>query len=76
MIQDVQGLLDSLNSIDLVGTAVIIAALYIAFMAVYMFVTVLVYTSRYGKGRKKLRRYVEHLKNTNRMYNREEKLRR
>ena len=27
VIQDVQGLLDSLNSIDLVGTAVIIAAL-------------------------------------------------
>lgn len=76
VIQDVQGLLDSLNSIDLVGTAAIIAALYIAFMALYIFATVLVYVSRYGKGRKKLRRYVEHLKNTNRMYNREEKLRR
>ncbi len=76
VIQDVQGLLDSLNSMDMVATATIVVALYIAFMAVYIFITVLVYTARYGRGRKKMRKYVEHLKNTNRMYNRDEKLRR
>lgn len=76
VIQDVQGLLDSLNSMDMVAAATIVVALYIAFMAVYIFITVLVYTARYGRGRKKMRKYVEHLKNTNRMYNRDEKLRR
>ncbi len=76
VIQDVQGLLDSLNSMDMAAAATIVVALYIAFMAVYIFITVLVYTARYGRGRKKMRKYVEHLKNTNRMYNRDEKLRR
>ena len=69
-------LLDRLNTIDIFETATIVVAIYIAFMAVYIFATVLVYVSRFGKGRKNMRGYVEHLKNINRMYNREEKLKR
>ena len=69
-------LLDSLNTMDIFGTAAIVVAIYIAFMAVYIFATVLVYVSRFGKGRKNMRGYVEHLKKINRMYKREEKLKR
>ena len=65
-----------LDVINLFETATIVVSIYIAIMAVYIFATVLVYVSRFGKGRKNMRGYVEHLKNINRMYNREEKLKR
>ena len=50
--------------------------LYIAFMAVYIFVTIVVYTARYKAGRREVRRYANHLKAVGRIYSREEKIKR
>ena len=68
-------LLADINSMDYaqVGTGVII--LYIVFMVVYFFVTMLVFTMRYNKSRMELKKYGDHIKKINRMYDSDEKLR-
>ena len=60
--------------LDKIG--VTIGILYIAFMAVYIFVTIVVYTARYKAGRRQVRRYANHLKAVGRIYSREEKIKR
>ena len=55
---------------------VTIGILYIAFMAVYIFVTIVVYTARYKAGRREVRKYANHLKAVGRIYSREEKIKR
>ena len=76
IVANAENILDEINDIDLVGVSVSTVLIYLAFMAVYIFITVLIYTARYRIGRKRLRRYTEHLRNVQRMYQREEKLRR
>lgn len=73
---NLEELLDRLKSMDFVSIGTTIAVLYIAFIVIYEFVTVLVYTYRYKLGRIRLRKYGELLKKLNQMYNREDKLRR
>ena len=55
-------LLDKINKLDFKTIGVTIGILYIAFMAVYIFVTIVVYTARYKAGRRQVRRYANHLK--------------
>jgi uncharacterized Tic20 family protein len=62
-----------LNNVDLVSLAVRILLLYIAFMAVYLLVTVMIYAVRYVYRRKELRGYMEHLRTVRRMYRDEER---
>ncbi len=59
---------------DLLSNSVVIVLLYIAFMAVYLLVTAIVYYQRYGKERRKRKKYCGHLKKINKMYEREDKL--
>ena len=66
-------LLDRINKLDFKAIGVTIGILYIAFMAVYIFVTIVVYTARYKAGRREVRKYANHLKAVGRIYSREEK---
>ncbi|MDD6481422.1 MAG: hypothetical protein PUF65_03950 [Lachnospiraceae bacterium] len=70
-IGDMEALVSYLNNTELTDLIVHFAALYIAFMAVYLLVTVLVYGVRYVYGRKKMRVYVNHLIKVRKLYRRE-----
>lgn len=71
---DLDGFTEMINNLEIVTLAARIAVLYIGFLAVYLFATVIVYGLRYVQGRKKLRRYAMHLKKVRKMYRREDKL--
>lgn len=71
---DVEGFMTELNQLNLTSIIVKFVFFYIAFMAVYLLITVAVYKSRFRIGRQKLRDYYGHLRRINKMYDREEKL--
>lgn len=66
--------LDSVNDLTIVNTIFVMILIFIGFLAVYLFITYLVYELRYLQGKKKLDGYKEHLRALNQMYEREEKL--
>jgi uncharacterized membrane protein YbhN (UPF0104 family) len=65
--------LDSLNNVEWVQSLIDIGLLYICFMALYLFVTYLVYYVRYRTGRRQLKKYYGHLRHLNRAYDHETK---
>ncbi|MEE1027625.1 MAG: hypothetical protein UH211_02950 [Agathobacter sp.] len=73
---NLEDMLERLKSMDFTSIGTTIVMLYIAFIFIYEFITLIVYTYRYKLGRIRLRKYGEHLKKLNQIYNREEKLRR
>lgn len=75
-IYNMESILESMKKMDFGTTGVTIVVMYIAFIVVYEFITLLVYTYRYKLGKIRLRKYGENVKKLNQMYNREEKLRR
>lgn len=66
--------LDSVNDLSIVNIVFVMLLVYIGFIAVYLFVTYIVYGLRYIQSRKRMDGYKEHLKALNRIYEREEKL--
>lgn len=66
--------LDSVNDLSIVNIVLVMLLVYIGFIAVYLFVTYIVYGLRYIQSRKRMDGYKEHLKALNRIYEREEKL--
>ena len=75
-IRDMEMLTEMLNSPKLKELIGWVLLLYVVFMAVYMVLTAIIYCVRYVYGRKKLRRYAEHIKKVRRMYYREEQMNR
>ena len=69
-------LLNRINNLDFKSMGITAAILYVAFMAIYIFATIIVYAAKYKAGRKDVRKYMSHLKAVGRMYTREEKLKR
>jgi uncharacterized membrane protein YesL len=69
----IETVLNSLNDVEWMQSVVMLGLLYVCFMALYLFVTYLVYRMRYRNGRKQLRKYYGHLKHVNRVYEKEEK---
>lgn len=63
-----------INTLEIVDTVVAIVVLYVVFMMFYIFITALVYYFRYKHSKKMLDAYIENLKRTNIMFEREEKL--
>lgn len=66
--------MESLNNVEIASSIVMTIVLYIGFMAMYLFATLMLYTNRYAESKKKLAEYKENLKVINQMYDREEKL--
>lgn len=63
-----------INTLEIIDTVVTMLVLYVLFLAVYIFITALVYYLRYKKNRKKLDGYMGDLKVAHNMFEREEKL--
>ncbi len=71
-----ESLLNRINNLDFKSMGITTAVLYVAFMVIYIFATIVVYASKYKAGRKDVRKYMSHLKAVGKMYAREEKLKR
>lgn len=74
VLEHFQTILDELNHIDFVGTAIITGMAYLAFLCIYMLITYVVYSVRYSKKRERLEEYKKHLKQLQKMYTRDERL--
>ncbi len=74
MMSDMEEILRQINTLEIINTVIIIIAVYIGFIAVYLFITFLVYLFRYTRSRKHLDEYKANLKRLNQIYEREEKL--
>ena len=67
-------LLNTLNTMDLVGFLVPLAIKYVIFLFFYLMITYIVYQKRYTNGRRKVKKYYNSVKKLNRLYEREDKL--
>ena len=74
VIGDMTAAIAFVNSADLMNLVIRLVLIYVGFMAIYLLVTVFIYSIRYAEGRKQLRKYAGHLKKVLRMYHREDKL--
>ena len=74
VIGDMTAAIAFVNSADLMNLVIRLVLIYVGFMAIYLLVTVFIYSIRYAEGRKQLRKYAGHLKKVRRMYHREDKL--
>lgn len=71
-----QQLLEEINTLDFKAMGITAGVLYVAFMVVYIFATIVVYAAKYRAARKDVRKYMNHLKAVGKIYSREEKLKR
>lgn len=71
---DLPHILESINSLDVIQTAVDFTIYYVIFLTIYELITYVIYAYRYKKGRQELKKYCGHLKKLNKLYEREEKL--
>ncbi len=67
-------LLEQLNSMDYETVILFVGVSYIAFLALYLLVTYLVYQVRYSDYKKVQKDYISHLKKISKIYAREDKL--
>lgn len=74
MLSSWEQLLDSINNLEIVESAVQMLIYYVIFLALYLFLTYVVYSVRYEAGRKKMKAYMNDMKIARKMYEREEKL--
>ena len=72
--EDAIDTISSVASADFLGTGKQFLFLYLAFEALYLLITAMVYRARYRENKLEQRRYVKHLKKLNKLYNREEKI--
>lgn len=69
-----EDVLESINNLEIVNTAIEMIVIYVIFMVIYMGATYVIYSVRYSAGRKKIKTYTSDLKTVQKMYEREEKL--
>lgn len=74
VLSDITAFTAYLNSPELIDLVIRVVILYVAFIAIYLIVTAIVYNIRYRQGHRQLRKYMNHLKRVHRMYTREDKL--
>lgn len=70
---EMENLMDSINQLNLVQLVTGILVKYGIFMAVYLFITYVVYNFRYSEGRRHIKQFYAHLKKVNKIYEQEEK---
>lgn len=69
-----EDVLESINNLEIVDTAIQMIIIYAVFMVIYLGVTYVVYSVRYAAGKKKVKGFTSNLKTVQKMYEREEKL--
>lgn len=72
--EDAVDTISSVISSNFLETGKQFVFLYLAFMALYLLITVMVYRARYHAGRLEQRKYSKHLKRLTKLYSREEKI--
>ncbi len=70
---DVESFLLSVDFENLAATVTPIVTRYLVFMAIYLAITLLIYGIRYGRGRKKVKKYYAQLTALEKQYKQEEK---
>ncbi len=68
ILYDIEGLMENLYSIDFMLFAKNIISSYVIFVVVYCCLTYVIFTWRYAKAKKNIRRYQNNLKKLNAMY--------
>ena len=71
---NIEEIMQMLLDFEIFDVALDIGFMYVGFLAIYVFATILVYNVRYKNSRKKLEEYMQHLKTVDKMYERDEKL--
>ena len=71
---DMENILASINSLDVIAIAISTVCKYAVFMVIYEIITYIIYYRRYTRGRKELKEYCSHLKRVNKLYEREDKI--
>lgn len=71
----VQAFMSKFDTVNIAFTFTIVGLLYVAFLIVYLFITIVVAQMKYKRGRRALKKYEKHLKGIASSYSREEKLR-
>lgn len=71
---NLENIAQMLLNFEIFDTVLKIGVIYIVFLLVYLFLTILIYHVRYKKGRKKLEEYMNDLRTVEKMYERDEKL--
>ena len=74
MISNWDLVLYQINTLAIIDTVVVMAVVYAIFIVIYLLITIALYHLRYKESKKKLDAYVENLKKTYSMFDREEKL--
>lgn len=74
MISNWSLVLHQINTLEIIDTVIVMLVIYVLFMLMYLFATMLVYYFRYKHSKKKLENYMENLKVAHSMFEREEKL--
>lgn len=72
---DTSALMGMINGGAIKDLAIDVVFYYVIFMVIYLLVTYIVYQIRYTKGRKMVKNYYKNLKDINKNYEREERLR-
>ena len=67
-------LLDQLNTMNFQEIAIYLVVSYLVFMVLYLLITYLVYQIRYTGNRRILKKYTGHLKQLQKIYSREDRL--
>ncbi len=70
---DVESFLLSIDFENLTATVTPVIMRYLVFMAVYLAITLVIYGIRYGRGRKKVKKYYAQLSALEKQYKQEEK---
>lgn len=70
---DVENFLLSIDFENLTATVTPVIMRYLVFMAVYLAITLVIYGIRYGRGRKKVKKYYAQLSALEKQYKQEEK---
>ena len=68
ILYDIESLMENLYSMDLLLLAKNIISSYVIFVVVYCCLTYVIFTYRYAKAKKNIRRYQNNLKKLNAMY--------
>lgn len=71
---DMEQVLEEINRMELIPFVTGLIIRYVAFMAVYLAITYIVYNRRYTRGRKELKEYYARLKKVNKLYQDEESM--
>lgn len=73
-LHSLEELLNALTGMEIQAIAMSLVLSYAAFMVLYLGATYIVFSVKYTKGRKKVKKYYSSLKKVNQIYEREERL--